>query len=96
MEDTKMEDLKLEINAIQKVDEEEAKRRGYSDRVSWCKHMLTEESDLIAESVISISDRYEIPLENIAKLFDPSDLTMASRVYQVIKNKNKPTINQIH
>lgn len=98
-----IEDLKLELKALQYKDAEDAVRatkniiKKRKDETltdqkqiikeEWLKIIEKKGKDEIAEAIIDISKRYDTPIENIAYFFDPVGLSMLYRVQAELKRK---------
>lgn len=89
MIDSKLKDYRFEIMALQTADNNNAYENGFNTKQSWCNYIIKQEYDEIAQAIISISERYEVPLEQVAYDFDP---TMIIRVTKILKDKNNTII----
>ena len=65
-----IEDLKLELITLQKLDTENALKENITNKSSWLNKCLDNDKDEIAESVIEVADRYNIEVLTLAKMFD--------------------------
>lgn len=79
-------DLKLELTTLQKLDTKEALKNNIMDKKEWLKTCLNMKQDKIAASIIEIGERYNISCTTLAKLFDD---TMLIRVLKELKRNNK-------
>ncbi|MDD2238783.1 MAG: hypothetical protein PHH51_02755 [Bacilli bacterium] len=86
MKDTLLEDYLTEIKALQVADYEKALENNFKTKKDWYNFIINQEVDEIANCIISISNRYNIPLERVAKDFDSS---MIMRVGKIIQNNTK-------
>lgn len=85
MTDAKLEDYRFEIKALQLADYNNAYENGFTTRESWYNFIVNQDYDDIAQAIINISKRYQVPLDRVAYDFDH---TMIMRVGKIIKNKN--------
>jgi hypothetical protein len=79
----KTEDLLLELQNLQKIDTKQALQENIVNKTNWFKNCLQKEEDNIADAIINISTRYNIPELTIAKLFDET------MIYRVIKQMER-------
>lgn len=86
MKDTLLEDYLTEIKALQVADYEKALENNFKTKKDWYNFIINQEVDEIANCIISISNRYNISLERVAKDFDSS---MIMRVGKIIQNNTK-------
>ena len=77
-----IEDLKLELITLQKLDTENALKENITNKSTWLNRCLNNDKDEIAESVIEVADRYNIEVLTLAKMFDETML------YRVLKRLN--------
>ena len=80
-----IEDFKLELTALQNKDIEDAKNNGFNDKDSWFRHIINADKDIVAESIISLAERYGVKDTVVAYYFDPTMLIRISK----IKNQTK-------
>ena len=86
--DLTIEDYRLEILLLQKRDQELALEQGFTTRRAWLENILKQDNDEVAEAIIDMARRYEVPVETVASNFDPA--TMTARVLKVLeKQKSK-------
>ena len=63
-----IEDIKLELVALQKLDTQNAINYGAKSKSDWFKQIITnEDNDVIAESIIDLSTRANVKPEILAK-----------------------------
>ncbi len=86
MDKNSLDEYFLEIKALQKADYDRAIESGYTTKKDWYDYIITQEEDNIANAIISISNRYNIPLYRVANDFDSS---MIMRVGKIYKNNTK-------
>lgn len=84
-----IEDLKLELIALQKLDTENALKENITDKRKWLNACLSKPNDEIAQCIIDLSKRYNIKEIAIAKIFDE---TMVYRVLNILKKDKKKSI----
>ena len=66
-----IEDIKLELVALQKLDTQNAINYGAKSKSDWFKQIITnEDNDVIAESIIDLSTRANVKPEKHGKYFD--------------------------
>lgn len=75
-----IEDLKLEIKALQQKDTEDAINNGFNNKDEWLKYILNQGNDEIAKHVQDLAQRYNISDNVIAFYFDPTMLIRLSKV----------------
>ncbi len=85
MKDQRLEDFKLEIELLQKKDYQNAVELNFDNKKDWYEYIIKQAEDQIAEAIIDLATRYDVPIENVANIFDP---TMIIRVGKIIKEKN--------
>ncbi len=83
-----IEDLKIELIALQKKDTKNALTKGYKDKESWFKHVINESEDEIAEAILDIAKRYQVKENVVAYHFDPM---MIFRISKIKKDKKITT-----
>ena len=86
MEKTLLKDYLLEIKALQVADYKKALENDFKTKKDWFNYIIKQENDEIANAIISLSNRYKIPLERAANDFDSS---MIMRVGKIIQNNTK-------
>lgn len=92
MKKLNIEDLKLELTLLQRADTEEALKQGFTEKDKWILHKInSKENDEIAEAIIDISKRYNVPVYNLAQKFDKSGFTMYLRVANQMKKAQVKT-----
>lgn len=85
-----IEDIKLEIITLQKLDTKHALERNIENKEQWLKECLNMEKDDIAAAIINLAQRVNINEENIANLFDKTMiLRVAKEQQRNKKNKSK-------
>lgn len=84
MENLNIDDLKLELQALQAKDTEDAKKAGFKTKDDWTLYKLNhpEMKDEIAEALIDIAKRYNVSLGTLAAIYDKG-LSMFLRVQSV-------------
>ena len=82
MED--LENYKLEIQLLQEQDTKTAKDNGFETKKAWFEYIIKQEQDPIAEAIIDIAIRYDLPLERVAYDFDS---TMTMRVGTILAKR---------
>ena len=80
-----IEDLKLEIKALQQKDTEDAIENGFNDKDEWFKYIINKDNDEVALAIQDLSKRYNVDENVIAVHFDPTMLIRLSK----IKHSNK-------
>ena len=80
-----IDNVKLELLALQKKDTEDAINSGFKSKDDWFKYILSSDKDEVAEAVLDLSKRYDLDENVIANYFDP---TMIVRLIK-IKNQAK-------
>lgn len=84
-----IDDIKLEINALQKLDTQNAINSGIEDKKEWFKLQVTSNADdVIAESLLDLSSRSEVNPEILARHFDDT------MILRVAKQLQRQTIKQ--
>lgn len=73
----------LEIKALQVKDTKNALEKGYNSKNKWFKYIIKQNNDYIANEIIEISNKYNIPLITVAYHFD---ITMIFRIKKIIIN----------
>jgi len=86
MEENLLKDYLAEIKALQVADYERALENDFKTKKDWYNFIIKREIDEIANAIISLSSRYNIPLERVANDFDSS---MIMRVGKIIQNNTK-------
>ncbi len=84
-----IEDIKLEIITLQKLDTQNAIENNIENKETWLKHCLTMKTDKIAEAIIDLAKRTNIKEENLAKLFDET------MIIRVLKQKERKKQNKL-
>ena len=87
--DTRLEDYFLEIRTLQMLDYKNATENNFDSRTAWFNHMMSQQKDEIAEAIISLSERYEVPLSRAAEDFDPSMVLRVGRIKNLEKSSKK-------
>lgn len=78
-----IEDIKLEIIALQKLDTQNAVKSGAKTKTEWFKTIVTsEEKDVIASSIIDLSNRSNVKPEILANYFDDTMILRIAKEYQ--------------
>lgn len=83
-----IEDIKLEIITLQKLDTQNALENAVESKEKWLKHCLNMDTDKIAQAIINLAKRTNIKEENLAKLFDET------MVIRVLKEKERKKENK--
>lgn len=86
-----IEDYKLEITLLQKKDTENALTKGFDNKTDWYNYIIKEETDDIANAILDIAERYNVPALTVALNFDAS---MVPRIKKV--QKARETTAKIH
>ncbi|MDD2505078.1 MAG: hypothetical protein PHF21_02260 [Bacilli bacterium] len=86
MEKDKLEELKFEIILLQQKDYQNAINLGFNNKKDWYLYIIEQKQDEIATSIIDLAKRYDVLVENIAGIFDP---TMIMRVGKVLQKEIK-------
>lgn len=84
-----IEDIKLEIITLQKLDTQNALENNIEDKETWLKECLNKDKDPIAQAIIDLAKRTNIKEENLAKLFDET------MIIRVLKEKERKKQNKI-
>ena len=79
-----IDDLKLELIALQKKDTINALNKGFKNKSEWFKYVINEKEDEVASAILDIAKRYSIKDDIVAYHFDP---TMVLRITKVKKDK---------
>ena len=87
MEEQKLEDFKLEIELLQKKDYQNAIEQGFNNKKDWYEYIIKRPEDEIAEAIISLAERYQLLVENVANIFDPTMIMRVGKVAQIKKEK---------
>ena len=87
------EDYLLELKLLQQKDTENAKKIGFDTKKKWFDYITKQEVDEIAEAVISLAERFELPVDVVARHFDVSDESMFMRVGKIITNKHNNVVD---
>ena len=82
-----IDDLKLELIALQNRDMEDAINNGINNKDLWLKHMMESEEDEVAEGILDLAKRYELDDNVVAYYFDPTMLIRLSKVKNRMKEK---------
>lgn len=80
LKDERLENYKLEIRILQQKDQETAIDNGFTNKSDWFKYICQQDYDEIAEAIISIAERYEVPLERVAHDFDSTMVVRLGRI----------------
>ena len=80
-----IDNIALEIKALQKKDTEDALNSGFKNKQAWFKHIINSDTDEVAKAILDLSKRYDVSETVIANYFDP---TMIVRLIK-IKNQDK-------
>ena len=84
-----IDDIKLEINALQKLDTQNAINSGIEDKKEWFKFQVTSNADdVIAESLLDLSSRAEVNPEILASHFDDT------MILRIAKQLQRQTLKQ--
>lgn len=84
-----IDDIKLEINALQKLDTQNAINNGIEDKKEWFKLQVTSNADdVIAESLLDLSSRSEVNPEILASHFDDT------MILRIAKQLQRQTLKQ--
>ena len=84
-----IDDIKLEINALQKLDTQNAINNGIEDKKEWFKLQVTSNADdVIAESLLDLSSRSEVNPESWASHFDDT------MILRIAKQLQRQTLKQ--
>lgn len=82
-----IEDIKLELIALQKLDTQNAIKSGAKTKTEWFKNIVTSDNnDVIASSLIDLSDRANVKPEILANYFDD---TMSLRIAKEYERQTK-------
>ncbi len=84
-----IEDLKLELLALQRKDTENAKNNGFNNKDDWFKHIITLDNDEIANAIIDLAKRYNLNENTVASYFDS---TMLYRILRVKRDSKEMTM----
>lgn len=84
-----IEDIKLEIITLQKLDTQKAIEHNIENKEQWLKECLNMEKDEIAQAIINLAHRVNIKEENIANLFDKTMIIRVAKEQQ--RNKKNKT-----
>ncbi len=84
-----IEDYKLEITLLQKRDTENALAKGFDNKSDWCNHIMKEETDDIANAILDIAHRYNLPVLTVALNFDASMVPRVKRIQKTKENNPK-------
>ncbi len=82
----RLEQYSLEIKSLQTEDYKRAIENGFDNKYAWAEYASKQKHDDIAQSIIEIADRYNVPLERVSSDFD---ITMDIRIKNISKNNTK-------
>ena len=82
MKDTRLEDYSLEVRLLQEKDCELAAANGITTKEEWFEHIIAQDNDPTALHIISLADRYDIPVTNAANDFDPSMVIRVGKIFK--------------
>ena len=78
-------ELKLELMALQLKDTENALNNGFNNKEDWFKYIINSNNDEIAQATLDLSQRYNVNENILAIHFDP---TMLLRINKIKNRKN--------
>jgi len=67
-----IEEYQLELTVLQQTDTNRAFESGFRTKKEWFDFIKAQENDEIADAIVNLAERAELPIETVAAHFDQS------------------------